>query len=835
MNLISKIFLSVVLIYSFHTTQAQTPQQLSSAEIYQNLQKLNTLGTVLYVAAHPDDENTRLMSWLVGDQKLRTAYVSLTRGDGGQNLIGSELGTSLGAIRTQELLAARKIDGAEQYFTRAYDFGFSKNPEETLQKWNEDSLLQDLVVLIRTLKPDVMICRFPHTGEGGHGHHTASAILGRKAYELAGDPSYKVPSNLPAWKVRRLFWNTYTFGSMNTTSDDQLRVDVGTFNTLLGKSYGEISSLSRSQHKSQGFGTASTRGSTKEYFLQWQGDSAKGNIFEGINTSWSRIPHSENIQKLLNTAISKYDLKQPSKILPELLAVCQEIKDLQKTREYHSEKEVWLKYQLTQVEKLIAQCAGIWSIATVNSNELSPNDTFDLKLQMIHRSDLPIKLKQIRVGKQVIPIDSTLANNDLFETDNKVTVPEYTPYSAPYWLENPIENDLFHPKKDPNGNQAFIKDDQFITIEYQINQQVFEQQIPLNNRYVDPVKGEIFEPVVILPAVTMHWSSHFLILPNGKNQKVQLQVTAHTDISGGQLNLKIPANWKVEVLNKSMLPELKKGQTHTFEIKIQSKVSKDLSDTLKASIQIGNQNYDQQLTNIDYNHIPRQTILTPSEILLSSFSVQVNAHKIGYIEGAGDLAASSLAQLGYELVMINEKNYHEMNWKELDAVVTGIRAYNTHLWLNEAYDTLMNYVENGGNLIVQYNTNNRLGPIIAKMFPYELEITRDRVTVEEAPVEILDANSTILNYPNKITSKDFENWIQERGIYFAGKRDAVWSSPIAMNDPGEALNNGSVVLAKYGQGNLIYTGLSFFRELPAGVVGAYRLLVNMIEVPKNNK
>lgn len=835
MNLISKIFLSVIFIYTFHTTQAQAPQQDNSAEIYQSLLQLNTLGTVLYIAAHPDDENTRLMSWLVGDQKLRTAYVSLTRGDGGQNLIGSELGTSLGAIRTQELLAARKIDGAEQYFTRAYDFGFSKNSKETLQKWNEDSLLQDLVVLIRTLKPDVMICRFPHTGEGGHGHHTASAILGRKAYELAGDASYKVSNNIPAWKVRRLFWNTYTFGSMNTTSDDQLQVDVGTFNKLLGESYGEISSLSRSQHKSQGFGTASTRGSTKEYFLQWQGDSAKGNIFEGINTSWSRIPRSENIQKLLNTAISKYDLKQPSKVLPELLAVRQGIKDLQKTREYNPEKEVWLKYQLTQVEKLIAQCAGIWSIATVNTNELSPNDTFDLKLQWIHRSDLPIKLKQIRVGKQVIPIDSTLSNNHLFETDNKVTVPEYTPYSAPYWLENPIENDLFHPKKDPNGNQAFIKDDQFITIQYEINQQVFEQTLPINKRFVDPVKGEIFEPVVVLPAVTMHWSSRSLILPNGKNQKVQLQVTAHTDIIGGQLNLKIPTNWKVEVLNKAILPELKKGQTHTFEIEIQSKVAKDLSDTLKASIQIGNQNFDQQLTNIDYAHIPRQTILTPSEILLGSFSVQVNAHKIGYIEGAGDLVASSLAQLGYELVMINEKNYHEINWKELDAVVTGIRAYNTHLWLNEAYDTLMNYVENGGNLIVQYNTNNRLGPIIAKMFPYELEITRDRVTVEEAPVEILDATSSILNYPNKIDSKDFENWIQERGIYFAGKRDAVWSSPIAMNDPGEALNNGSVVLAKYGQGNLIYTGLSFFRELPAGVIGAYRLLVNMIEVPKNNK
>lgn len=835
MNLISKIFLSVIFIYTIQTTQAQAPQQLNSAEIYQNLQKLNTLGTVLYVAAHPDDENTRLMSWLVGDQKFRTAYVSLTRGDGGQNLIGNELGTSLGAIRTQELLAARKIDGAEQYFTRAYDFGFSKNPEETLQKWNEDSLLQDLVVLIRKIRPDVMICRFPPTGEGGHGHHTASAILGRKAYELAGDVTYKVPNNLPAWKVKRLFWNTFSFGTMNTTSEDQLKLDVGTFNKVLGKSYGEISSLSRSQHKSQGFGTASTRGTSKEYFLQWEGDSAKGNIFEGINTTWSRIPRTENIQNLINTAIAKYNLQQPSAILPVLLDVRQAIQDLQLTREYNPEKEVWVKYQLAQLEKLIAQCAGIWSVATVNTNELSPNDTFNLKLQFIHRSDLPIKFKNIKIGEKIISIDTITTNNQLFEIEKKVSVPENTPFSAPYWLEKSIQNNLFHPIKDPNGNQAFIKDDQFVTIEYEINQQVLQIQLPLNNRYVDPVKGEIFEPVVILPAVTMHWSSSFSIHPNGKSQQVQLQVTAHTDISGGQLNLKIPKNWTVSILNNGDLPVLKKDQTHTFDLEIKSTSTNNLSDTLFASISVGNKNYTKQLTNIDYPHIPRQTILTPSEILLVSFPVQMKAHKIGYIEGAGDLVATSLTQLGYDVVSINEKNFHEIQWKDLDAVVTGIRAYNTHLWLNDAYDSLMKYVENGGNLIVQYNTNNRLGPIIAKMFPYELEITRDRVTVEEAPVKIIDSASIILNSPNKIDSKDFEKWIQERGIYFAGKRDVAWKSPIAMNDPGETSNDGSIVVAQYGKGNFVYTGLSLFRELPAGVVGAYRLLVNMIEIPQNNK
>lgn len=831
MRYLSILFVLIFIFSGKTPAIAQAPYQKSSAEIYQDLLRLNTMGTVLYVAAHPDDENTRLLSWLVGEKKFRTAYVSLTRGDGGQNLIGKELGTLLGAIRTQELLAARRTDGAEQYFTRAYDFGFSKNPEETLQKWNEDSILKDLVVLIRKIKPDVIICRFPHTGEGGHGHHTASAILGRKAFELAADPVYQVTGDLPAWKVKRLFWNTFIFSSgANTTSEDQLKTDVGTFNPVLGVSYGEVASRSRSQHKSQGFGSASTRGSNKEYFVQWNGDVVKEELFENLNTTWSRIPGTTAIQSQIKKAIAEYKIDQPDAVLPTLLEIRKNIQLLQRTREFNPEKETWLKYKLTQVENLIEQCAGIWTVVTVNTNELTPGDTITAKLEWIHRSSVPVKLETITIGQQNLMGDTITARNELVGFVKNITIPDDVSYTAPYWLENAIQNDLFHPSKDVNGNTAYFNEHQNVKVRYIILGHTFETELPLNYRFVDPVKGEIFEPVSILPAVTMQWSAPFSIHPNGTKNQIILKVTAHTDVQKGKLLLNIPAHWKITV-SDTEIHDLKKGQSREFVLNISTDAGLSTKDTLHAAVEAGGRKYNLQLYNIDYEHIPRQTILTTSQLPLTSFAVKTTAKKIGYIEGAGDMVAQSLAQLGYEIVYITENNFSQINWDELGAVVTGIRAYNTHKWLNTAYDFIMRYVENGGNLVVQYNTNNRLGPLVAKIFPYDVEITRDRVTVEDAPVTFADKNSSLLHTPNQITDEDFKDWIQERGIYFAGKKSGDWKGILAMNDPNEPVSEGSLIIAAYGKGNLIYTGLAFFRQLPAGVPGSYRLLVNLLEAP----
>src|SRR6201993_720243 len=318
------LFVSISLLH------AHAQQEWNASEILQNIEKLNVCGSVLYIAAHPDDENTRLLAYLSKERKLRTGYLSCTRGDGGQNLIGKEQGEMLGLVRTQELLAARRIDGAEQFFTRANDFGFSKNPKETFSIWNKDSILADVVLAIRKFKPDVIICRFPTTGEGGHGHHTASAILALEAFDAAADPT-KFPEQLAytqTWQAKRIFWNTFNFGGTNTTAPDQLKIDVGVFNPLLGKSYGEIAADSRSMHKSQGFGSAKVRGESIEYFKQLKGDKANTDLFESINQTWARFTATASLQKTIDDGIKKYNPQLPEKIVADLVAIYKELKQL---------------------------------------------------------------------------------------------------------------------------------------------------------------------------------------------------------------------------------------------------------------------------------------------------------------------------------------------------------------------------------------------------------------------------------------------------------------------------------------------------------------------------
>ncbi|MCO5248222.1 MAG: PIG-L family deacetylase [Chitinophagales bacterium] len=828
-------YLLIALFFVFTTSiHAQTPIQKDAAQIYQDLLRFDEVGTVLYVAAHPDDENTRLLSWLVNEKKVRTAYVALTRGDGGQNLIGNELGFLLGAIRTQELLDARNSDGAEQYFTRALDFGFSKNPEETLQKWSKDSLLEDLVVLIRTLRPDVIICRFPTTGEGGHGHHTTSAILAQEAFDMAANKNYHVTGNLPAWQVKKLFWNTFRFSSgINTTSEDQFQINVGKYNPLLGNTPGEIASRSRSFHKSQGFGTATTRGDEKEYFIQLKGKTAKNDLFEDINTSWSRISGSEAIQKKINQLIKSYNFNQPSFILPGLLQLRTDLLTLKKKSQNQADESTLIDYKLKQVENLIQQSAGLWWTANTYTDELSPGDSTSLHFEWIQRTDLPVTIQKISIGNQVIAKNISTADNQLWKVDKKIKIPENTSYSSPYWLSNPVNDNLFQPEGDVHGNAAYIYKNRIVKIDYSIDDKSFTTDIPIQYRYVDPVKGEFFNPVVYLPKVTMEWSSPFSIHPNGKEEQVQLTVTAHTDINGGRLNLSSPEKWNVVVENGNELPQMAKGQTYTFHISISSSVTTTQTGTLTSEIQLDDATFDLQLDDIVYEHISRQTVLTKSQLSLTSFPLDKKLKTIGYIVGAGDLVPKSLTQLGYRVVFIDDENIQKTDLNSLDAIVTGIRAYNTNDWLNKAYVQLMEYVQNGGNLIVQYNTNSYFGPLTTKMFPFQAEITRDRVTVEEASVTFVDKNSPVINQPNKITQEDFDAWVQERGLYFVGEKDAVWKTVFSMHDPNERPSEGSLIWTPYGKGNLVYTGLSFFRQLPAGVPGAYRLFVNLLELPKN--
>lgn len=815
-------FFSTVHIFA----QAQVPVAYSSGEILQALKKLNTVGSVLYVAAHPDDENTRLLAYMSSEKKLRTGYLSLTRGDGGQNLVGKEQGEVLGLIRTQELLAARRTDGAEQFFTRANDFGYSKNPEETLAIWNKDSILADVVWCIRRFKPDVIICRFPTTGEGGHGHHTASAILALEAFNAAADPR-RFPQQLAyteVWQAKRIFWNTFNFGGNNTTSPEQLKVDVGAYNVLLGKGYGEIAAESRSMHKSQGFGSAKTRGSSIEYFKQLKGDSAKADLFEGIDQTWQRIENGYNLQQLIEDCIVRYDPAKPENSVPPLIAIYRKLQELNESNAY---TRTWKIQKIKETESLLLACSGLWMEATVADYIGIPGNKVDITAQIVCRNRVPVKLNKLTwISNDTLPA-LILKQNELLTFRHRDVLTATQAYSNPYWLNEEHGAGMFKVKNRLLIGQPENAAPASVVFDIELSGLNLKCKRDIGYKYTDPVKGEVYRPFEVLPPATVNISEKVYVF-TGSPKKVQFKVKANAAKVSGTIDVKAPAGWNVALEKKEFALE-NKGE----EAIIYATVSPGSSNEgrLTASITIDGTVYSKSITRVDYDHIPSQFILGEAEAGLVNMKLEKTGINIGYIPGAGDDVAACLKQVGYSVTTLTDELLTSSDLSRYNAIVTGVRAYNTNERLFVHYAKLMEYVKGGGNLVVQYNTNSRVGPLNTKVGPYPFTISRERVTNETAEVGILNPSHPLLNYPNKITKQDFEGWKQERGIYFATDLDKNYETVLTMNDPGEKAHEGSLIVAKYGKGNFIYTGLVFFRELPAGIPGAYRLFVNMLSMP----
>lgn len=810
---------------------AQTSPELNSAEILQGLKKLHTVGSVLYVAAHPDDENTRLLGYLATEKNFRTGYLSLTRGDGGQNLIGKEQGEALGLIRTQELLAARRTDGAEQFFTRANDFGFSKNPEETFTIWNKDSILADVVLAIRRFKPDVIICRFPTTGEGGHGHHTASAILALEAFDLAADPS-KFPEQLKeveVWKTKRILWNTFNFGGNNTTSEDQLKIDVGAYNPLLGLSYGEVAANSRSMHKSQGFGSARQRGESIEYFKLLKGEPANTDVFEGITASWKRLPVSSDMESTLNSIVSNFNPQHPELSLPALETVYSKLQQLD---EKDPNVRYWKQQKLSACKELILQCAGLWMEAYASNYSAVPGSEISISAQIIARNPANVNLKSVSfIGQTDKKTDLQLAKNKLETIDQKEILPASTPYSAPYWLNEPhtvgmytVNNRALNGTPENHAAKSVIYHLTIDGIDLDVER-------GLVFKSTDPVKGEVYRPFEVLPPVTINLSDQVLVFSALTPKEVSFVVKANTQPVKGTVKVAVPSGWKIEIKN----PEInlaKKGDEQIVKaVLTPDKNGKD--GKLRASVLIDGSEYTKSITRIEYDHIPYQFFLSDAEAKIVFLDLKKTKTKIAYIPGAGDNVAACLTQIGYDVTLLTDELLAKEDLSVYSSIVTGVRAYNTNDRMPIYHEKLMAYVHQGGNLVVQYNTNNRIAPMETKIGPYPFTISRDRVTDDNAKVEFTNPKHPVLNTPNVITEKDFEGWVQERGIYFATELDSHYETVFSMNDPNEKPSNGSLIIAKHGKGNFVYTGLVFFRELPAGIPGAYRLFVNLLSLPQN--
>ena len=804
---------------------AQAPQSWTSADIYLAIRKLNVLGSVLYVAAHPDDENTGLITYLSKDKLYRTGYLSMTRGDGGQNLIGDEQGIDLGLIRTQELLAARRIDGGEQFFTRAFDFGFSKNPEETFTKWDKEKILSDVVWVIRKFQPDIIITRFPTTGEGGHGHHTASAILANEAFAVAADPTRFVDQlkYVQPWQVKRVLWNTFNFGGTNTQSDNQYKLDVGGYNPLLGKSYGEIAAESRSQHKSQGFGVPAGRGESIQFFTATKGDQPKNDLMEGVDITWKRVNGGESIEKRVNDISSSFDFLHPENSVKGLVQLYKALNAMPAS--------YWRNKKLDETKQLIEQCSGLWIDVFTTEQFAVQTDSIRFNFQFNNRLGVNATIKGFVVDGFDSLMGQPLTKNRNINFAKTVFVPSSKPITQPYWLETKMEPGYFNVSDQTKIGIPDIQPSYVLTVKINIEGEDLDFSRAVKYKFTDPVRGEIYWPLVVVPPVLITPSEDLKIVMNG-NDKANGTVSVKglkrnftgKMVAFSESDMKPMTNFS---FSSEKVRVNSKGQSLGFdyngnEIKKTSNVLFGITDTS------GNNLIKSDKVEIKHDHIPAINYFHDADVALKVVNVETYGKKIGYIVGAGDKVPEALEQMGYEVNRLNQKEISKNPLDKFDAIIVGVRAYNTLDWLGAYYDKLMKYVENGGNLIVQYNTSNFISNVRSKIGPYDFTISRNRVTDENATVTFLKPEHPALNFPNKISQDDFKGWIQERSIYDAIDTTGKFEKIFAMNDPGEKPDDGRLLIAKYGRGYFTYTGLVFFRELPAGVPGAYRLLANLI-------
>ena len=826
-------FLTLTFLYSFTSLYGQPGEKYNSADIQQSIKKLNVLGSILYIAAHPDDENTRLITYYTKDRLYNTGYLSLTRGDGGQNLIGTELNEQLGIIRTQELLGARKIDGGKQFFSRAIDFGFSKHPDETFQIWNREQVLADMVWVIRKFRPDVLITRFNTEPGRTHGHHTASAILAVEAFDAAADPK-KFPEQLKhveIWQPKRILWNTNSWFYANENDfkkDSMLKVDVGAYNQLLGKSYTEIAAESRSMHKSQGFGASGTRGSSIEYLEHLKGPKAKQDIFEDIDLSWARVQGGAKVSAMIQKTLENFNAENPSASVDALLEIRKTILALP--------DGYWKKTKLLELEDIIKRCLGLWTEATAAEFRSVPGENVKVNLEIINRSSYPIELKKIGCFhcSEDSLINKPLIENILVTLSTGVRLPVNIPYTQPYWLTEEGTLGMFKV-----NNQLMIGlPENPPAIEYVISVVIKGQQIdfttPLVFKKTDPVKGEQYRPFEITPSYFINFDEDLLIFGDDKPKTLNATIKSSRDNISHNLALSLPKGWRSEPTNYKF--ELaKKGSEKTFTFKIFPSANQ-MSDEILGIGYSTDDSLTLGVTTISYDHIPAQTLFPKAAVKVVRLDLKKKGENIGYIMGAGDEIPSSLAQIGYKVTILKEEAITEEILKRFDAIIIGIRAFNTQDRLKFFHPLLLKYVYNGGRLVAQYNTlpPRFLGGkmVTDSIGPYPFKISNERVTVEEAEMRILNPQHPLLNTPNKITQKDFENWVQERGLYFPNEWSKQYETIVSCNDPGETPKDSGILYTKYGKGVFIYTSLSWFRQLPRGVPGAYRLFVNLISAGK---
>ncbi len=810
-----KILTFIILLSSFSAYANK-----NAAAIYVDLQKLNSLNKILYVAAHPDDENTRALAWFSLGLHAETAYFSLTRGDGGQNLIGKELSEDLGVLRTQELLAARSYDGAQQFFSKAVDFGYSKSAEESLEKWGKEAILADAVLMIRKFQPSVIITRFPPDERAGHGHHTASALLAIEAFEKAADPNF-LPEQVKefgTWQATSIYWNSSTWSNKNVATEaidnpNYLIKDIGGYNELLGMSYNEIGTIARSQHKCQGFGAIIERGSRTEYFEYLGGKKLEQDFFENNTQTWEDVLNKET-ENLFNDLLAGFDFVKTENNIESLFEILSELEQLPPS--------IFKENKIERCQQIILDCLGLHIEIVGNDYAYTDNENASITVNAINRSNKNVVLNSVAAENlSEKTINKKLALNAIVEEE--VTFTASSEISTPYWLKEAFTNTYTVSEKEnllrAENEATFLFD-----VEVEIDGQKLRLNIPLEYKERDPAYGERRRDGVSTPDFTVTFSEKSIILKEGQSKTVELKVHSFKENVEDEFNIIAPEGWEV---SQSNIPVNLKNKHENLFVQIKlTATEKSKRGALKITNAEGEE--IKSYTEIAYDHIPTQVIFKTSQLECVKIDAKIKAGKIAYIKGAEDVVPQAIAQLGFDVEVFEVEDLSSLNLAQYQSVVLGIRIYNVHNEIRNFEDKLYTYVENGGNLVMQYNTASRREPNAQFGGPLAFELSRNRVTEEDAPVKFLAPKHPIMNYPNKITQADFDNWVQERGLYFANNWDKSYTPLFSWHDKGEKDQLGAIIVAQHGKGQFVYTGISFFRELPNGVEGAYRLFANIL-------
>jgi LmbE family N-acetylglucosaminyl deacetylase len=783
--------------------------------------RLVVTGRVLYVAAHPDDENTRLLGYLANARHLTVAYLSMTRGGGGQNLVGREQAELLDVIRTQELLSARRLDGAVQRFTRMRDFGYSKSAKETLETWGHDEALSDVVWVLRTFQPDVVITRFDEKPPN-HGQHTASAILAREAFAAAADPK-RFPEQLTrgasTWQPARLLLNVPMWRD-EPPPPNAIAMDVGAYDPRLGLSYGELAALSRSRHQSQGFGVSGERGTVIERFVTLAGTPATGDPLEGIPFGWERFGEAGTaFAASIERARGLLDRDRPEAALPALLAAGKALARLPDAPRVRDARR--------SLEAVSAAAVGLFVRATSPRPAAVPGGSADVDVEVVLRRPATMKLTRLSFpgGPATAPALS-LSVNEKKVFKQQVPIPPEARVSVPYWLAEPSSNGVEGVTDLGMIGEAEDPAPLRVSAVFEAQGGELRIDVPVQYAWTDPVRGERVRQVLIAPPATVTPVREAAMAVNGRAAPVVLRIRAARDTVSGRVVLPVPDGWRVDPA--SVPVELQKAgdeSTVRFAVTPPAGAAPTL---LRPAIEVGARSWGLREDVIDYGHIPLQVVLQPARLKVAPLSVETPPGLVGYVEGSGDTVADDLAHIGLDVEVLDDEALVSGDLARFRAIVIGIRAYNTRAALRAQHDRLMRYVEEGGTVVVQYNTQSRLGPLDGRVGPYPLEIGRGRVTDQRAAMTVLAKDHEIVTRPHRIAPSDFEGWVQERGLYFASTWDPKYTPIFAAADPDESPLEGGLLFARHGRGRYVFTGLAFFRQLPAGVPGAYRLFVNLL-------